>query len=244
MDQGALLVILVCALVAVVLAWATREIVAAVRRRRHPPEPAQTFAGTAVELVPLLLQPVAALVKHIGRNRTSLQSLVGPDGTVSLMFCDIEGSTALNRRLGDDEWVRVIKAHDRLVDGTVGRHGGQVVKTQGDGFMAAFHTPEGAVGAAVSLGPDLRACKTIDVPLAVRIGVHTGAVVTEKGDLFGTNVAMAARIAAAARGDEVLVSEAVREQVGDVDELRFRRRRAARFKGLPGRHRVYAVTAR
>ena len=79
--------------------------------------------------------------------------------------------------------------------------------------------------------------------LAVRVGVHTGEVVTEKGDLFGTNVAMAARIAAAAHGDEVLVSDAVREQLVDTDEFDFRRRRVARFKGLPGRHRVFSVKA-
>ena len=129
------------------------------RRRRRPPDRGQVLAGAAAELVPLLLQPVAALVKHIGRNRRSIESLIGPDGTVSLMFCDIEGSTALNHRLGDDEWVRVIRAHDEVVGRTIGRHGGQVVKTQGDGFMAAFPTPEDAVGAAVSLGPDLRAAK-------------------------------------------------------------------------------------
>lgn len=244
MDQGVLLVAVICALVVVVLAWTIREIVAAVQRRRNPPSRDQTLVGAAAEIVPLLLQPVAALVKHIGRNRSSIESLVGPDGSVSLMFCDIEGSTALNHRLGDDEWARVIRAHDDVVERTVGRHGGQVVKTQGDGFMAAFRTPQGAVGAAVSLGPDLRDCDAVGVPLPVRVGVHTGEVVTQKGDLFGTNVAMTARIAATARGDEVLVSDVVRDRVGDGDGFDFRRRRAARFKGLPGRHRIYAVTAR
>lgn len=244
MDQGVVLVVVICALVIVVSAWVIREVVAARRRRRTPPDRPQVLAGVAAELVPLLLQPVAALVKSIGRDRKSIESLIGPDGTVSLMFCDIEGSTALNHRLGDDEWVRVIRAHDRVVDSTIRRHGGKVVKTQGDGFMAAFSTPEGAVEAAVSLSPDLRDCEAVRVPLAVRVGVHTGEVVSENGDLFGTNVAMTARIAAAARGDEVLVSEAVREQVLEVEGLEFRRHRAARFKGLPGRHRVYAVTAK
>jgi class 3 adenylate cyclase len=139
--------------------------------------------------------------------------------------------------------VRVIRAHDRVVDRTVRRHRGQVVKTQGDGFMAAFSTPLDAVGAAVALSPELRDCEAIEVPLAVRVGVHHGQVVTENGDLFGTNVAMAARIVAAAHGNEVLVSDAVQDEVGEVEGLDFRRRRALRFKGLPGRHRVYAVTA-
>lgn len=244
MNQSALPIILICALVVVVLAWVIREVVAAVRRRRRPPERNRILADTAAELAPLLLLPVAALVKHIGRNRRSIESLVGPDGTVSLMFSDIEGSTALNHRLGDEAWVKVIRAHDDVVDGTVARHGGKVVKTQGDGFMAAFGTPEGAVGAAVSLGEDLHDCAAVGVPLAVRIGVHTGEVVAEKGDLFGTNVAMAARIAAVARGNEVLVSDAVRQHMADADEFRFQRRRATRFKGLPGRHRIYLVRVR
>jgi class 3 adenylate cyclase len=244
MDQGVLLVVLACALVVVVAAWATREIVLAVRRRRHPPpEPPPLLTTAAAALLPLVLQPVASLVDHIGRNRRTVESLVGPDGTVSLMFCDIEGSTALNHRIGDDEWVRLIRAHDRVVASTVRRHKGQVVKTQGDGFMAAFPTPRQAVAAAVSLGPDLCECEAIDVHLAVRVGVHTGEVVSEKGDLFGTNVAMAARIAAAARGNEVLVSEVVREQLVDHDGFELHRRRTAHFKGLPGRHRIYAVTA-
>jgi class 3 adenylate cyclase len=243
MDQGALLVVLSCALVVVVAAWVTREVVLAVRRRRPPPEPPPLLTTAAAALVPLLLQPVAALVEHIGRNRRAVESLIGPDGTVSLVFCDIEGSTALNHRIGDEEWVRLVRAHDRVVASTVRRHKGQVVKTQGDGFMAAFPTPEQAVGAAVSLGPCLRDCEEIHERVAVRVGVHTGEVVSEKGDLFGTNVAMAARIAAAARGDEVLVSEAVREQIADLDGFELHRHRAARFKGLPGRHRVYSVTA-
>jgi class 3 adenylate cyclase len=107
--------------------------------------------------------------------------------------------------------------------------------------MAAFRAPVGAVSAAMALGPELREDARLDVPLAVRVGVHTGTVVAEKGDLFGTNVTIAARIAAAASGDEVLVSEAVREHLADATGLVFRRRRALRLKGLPGRHRVYAA---
>lgn len=242
MDEGTRLALVTCALAAVCLAWALREVVAGVRRRRARRDEEQVLKGTAAELLPLLLQPVAALVRSIGRNRTSIDSLVGPDGTVALLFCDIEGSTEINRRLGDDEWVRVIRAHDAVVDRAVKRHRGQVVKTQGDGFMAAFRTPGDAVSAALALGPALEASTAVDVPLAVRVGVHSGPVVAESGDLFGTNVAMAARIAAAARGGEVLVSDAVHDELADIDALGFRRRRALRLKGLPGRHRVWAVT--
>lgn len=243
MDQGLWLTIAVGALGVVVAAWAVREIVGLVRRRRAEPEPVHRVADAAVELVPLLVQPIAALVKNIGRNRTSIDSLVGSDGTVALMFSDIEGSTSLNHQLGDDEWVRLIRAHDEIVARAVKRHDGQIVKTQGDGFMAAFRTPDEAVGAAMRLNTGLTESEAIDVPLAVRVGVHTGQVVSENGDLFGTNVVMAARIADVAKGNEVLVSDAVRNEVADTPGLHFQRRRAVRFKGLPGRHATHVVTA-
>ena len=243
MDRDGQLLAVTVALAVVVVAWTVREVVGWSRRRQERTEEVERPSTVTTELVPLLLQPVAALVKSIGRNRRSIESLVGDDGTVSLLFGDIERSTDINRRLGDDEWVRVLRAHDEVVERVVRRHKGQVVKTQGDGFMAAFRTPDGALHAAVALGPALDAAEEIDVPLAVRIGVHTGPVVAESGDLFGTNVAMAARIAAEAHGGQVLVSDAVRLELEGDDELAFHRRRARRLKGLPGRHRLYAVDA-
>lgn len=253
MDEGLLLWIVAAALVVVVVAWVTREVVGIVQRRRGKPDLGATMAdaaaGAAAELVPLLLQPITQFVKGIGKKSHSIDSLIGPDGDVSLLFSDIEGSTALNHKLGDEEFVRVIRAHDDIVERTVGRHGGTVVKTQGDGFMAAFRSPADAVGAAVALGPELDAADAIGVSLPVRIGVHTGRVVSTKNDLFGTNVAMAARVADAARGGEVLVTEAVRDELVDDDSLAFRERRhglvsrGVRVKGLPGRHRFHVVTA-
>lgn len=228
-------------LVLVCVGWLTRELLLRRRRRTEEEQRASEAAG---ELMPLLVQSAASLVRHLMRNKSSIESLVGQDGTVTLLFCDIEGSTQINRRLGDDEWVRVIRAHDEVVDRLVRRNGGQVVKTQGDGFMAAFPSANGAVSAAIAFGPWLRESDTLEVPLSVRVGVHSGRVVAQKGDLFGTNVTMAARIAASAGGDEVLVSEAVREQLLHSDEFAFRRRRSRRFKGLPGRHPLYAVTPR
>jgi len=243
MDQGSLLVVAVGALAVVLVAWAVREIVGVIRVRRGKPDVGALVVDAAGELVPLLLQPITALLKSIGRHRSSIDSLLGSDGTVSLLFSDIEGSTALNRRLGDQEWVKVLRANDEVASRTVRHNGGRIVKTQGDGFMAAFRTPEGAVGAAVALGPELRATEAVPVPLRLRIGVHTGRVVSENNDLFGTNVVMAARIAGAARGNEVLVSDAVHEEVAGTDGLTFQRRRRVRLKGLPGRHRTYLATA-
>ena len=105
-------------------------------RRRRDPASASPFAEAAAELVPLLLQPLTRFVKNIGQKNTTIDSIIGPDGDVALLFSDIEGSTALNHELGDDEWVRVIAAHDEIVARTVGRYGGAVVKTQGDSGRA------------------------------------------------------------------------------------------------------------
>src|ERR1700710_1245164 len=70
---------------------------------------------------------------------------ISSNGRVAIMFSDIEESTALNERIGDRAWVRLIERHDRMVPRHVKRHHGYVVKSQGDGFMIAFARPEQAV---------------------------------------------------------------------------------------------------
>jgi class 3 adenylate cyclase len=67
---------------------------------------------------------------------------VTPDGRVVIVFSDIEESTALNERIGDRAWVKLISSHDKLVSGLVKRRSGHVVKSQGDGFMIAFARAE------------------------------------------------------------------------------------------------------
>ena len=84
-------------------------------------------------------------------ERPALVKLAGADGRVAIFFSDIEGSTELNERLGDKNWVRLLARHDSAVRSAIERHEGQVVKTQGDGFMAAFGSPERAVRSAVAI---------------------------------------------------------------------------------------------
>ena len=77
-------------------------------------------------------------------QRPDLVRLAGDDGWVAILFSDIEGSTALNDRIGDQAWVRVMARHAAMVQ-EVGRHRGHVIKTQGDGFMIAFARADEAV---------------------------------------------------------------------------------------------------
>jgi class 3 adenylate cyclase len=160
---------------------------------------------------------------------------LAPNGRVTIVFSDIEGSTALNERIGDRAWVRLIDRHDKMVGRHVKRHSGYVVKSQGDGFMIAFAQPEQAVWCSMDVQRELAKRPN---GIRVRIGIHSGKSVRRGDDLFGRNVAMAARVAAAAEGGEVLVSESVRDAVGDVS---FDDGRDVELKGFSGTHRLYAV---
>lgn len=167
-------------------------------------------------------------------ERPDLARLV-PDGRVAILFSDIEGSTALNERIGDRAWVRLIESHDKMVGRCVQRHGGHVVKSQGDGFMIAFARPEEAVRCGIDVQRELARRPN---GIRVRIGIHAGKSVRRGDDLFGRNVAMAARVAAAADGGEVLVSKSVRDAVTDQE---FDSGREVELKGFSGTHRLYAL---
>jgi adenylate cyclase len=162
---------------------------------------------------------------------------MAPNGRVTILFSDIEESTALNERIGDR--ARLIDRHAKMVGRHVKRHAGHVVKSQGDGFMIAFAQPEEAVRCSADIQRELAKRHN---GIRVRIGIHTGKSVLRGDDLFGRNVAMAARVAAAADGAEVLVSEAVREAVDDGDGIAFGDGRDVELKGFSGTHRLHALT--
>jgi class 3 adenylate cyclase len=163
---------------------------------------------------------------------------LAPSGRVAILFSDIEESTALNERIGDRAWVRLIDRHDKMVSRHVKRHAGHVVKSQGDGFMIAFAQPEEAARCGIDVQRELgkRAGG-----IRVRIGIHVGKSVRRGDDLFGRNVAMAARVAAAADGGEVLVSETVRDAIGNENGIAFDDGRDVELKGFSGTYRLYAL---
>lgn len=166
-----------------------------------------------------------------------------PNGHVVVLFTDIEGSTALNERIGDRAWVKLIARHDEMVQRLVAQHSGHVVKSQGDGFMIAFAQPDQAVRCALAIQHALqsRRGRKSQQPIRVRIGVHMGRSVRRGDDLFGRNVAMAARVAAAAEGGQILISGPVREAVKECNDITVGTGRDAELKGFAGTHRLYAV---
>src|SRR5246127_3824372 len=168
---------------------------------------------------------------------------VTPDGRVVILFSDIEESTALNERIGDRAWVRLIGAHDKIVHELVQKRGGHVVKSQGDGFMIAFARAEQAVRCGMDVQDSLHqsANRKRHEEIRVRIGIHMGRSVRRGDDLFGRNVAMAARVAAQAVGGQILVSQPVRDALSGCDDIRFDEGRDFELKGFSGSYRLFAV---
>jgi parallel beta-helix repeat protein len=166
-----------------------------------------------------------------------------PDDTVAILFSDIEDSTVLTERLGDQRWLEVLRSHNQIFRKEISRHGGYEVKSQGDGFMLVFGDPCEALACAVSVQRAFaeRGLDKANVTPRVRMGLHMGEVIAEEGDFFGKNVILAARITAKARGGEILVSEELREAAtnGNGSGLRFHQGRALKLKGLSGHHRVF-----
>jgi adenylate cyclase len=160
---------------------------------------------------------------------------------VVVVFSDIEGSTERNEASGDREWVKLLQRHEQLVRSRVDAHRGHVVKNQGDGFMLAFADPESALRCCVDIQRELTDHADRWELIRVRMGIHMGPSVRRGDDLFGLNVAMAARIAGQAEGGEILVSEAVRDAVGDLSDVILESAEVVELKGLSGTHEVFPV---
>ena len=205
----------------------------------HEVERPGTLArGVVDSLITESIKRVGKLIQSTAAGDVQMAS----DGTITLMFSDIEDSSTLNIQLGDEEWARVIHVHDELVRRIVRRNRGRVIKTLGDGFMAAFSDTERAVVCGLQLQDELSANEDIGHELGLRIGVHTGPAVSRDGDLFGENVVIAARVGGAARAGDVLVSDVVRERLDESEAVVFDTRRRVRLKGIPGRHLVHVAT--
>jgi class 3 adenylate cyclase len=192
----------------------------------------------------LLASPLDDLTRWMTEQRSEIATVAAPDGTVALFFSDIENSTARIEELGDDRWMKVLTAHDSLVRRAVDAHGGHVVKTQGDGFMVVFGEPADAAQTAIDVQQALatpRQRSLRQTPILVRIGLHVGETVSREGDYFGRNVALAARVAAAASGGEVLVSDELRSALADEPRFEFEPRGAVELKGLADRHTLWAL---
>ncbi len=164
----------------------------------------------------------------------------------TILFTDVEGSTALSQRLGDAKARDVLRQHERMVREALKAHGGSEVKTMGDGFMASFSSATKALECAIAVQRAFAEHnEAAEEPIQVRIGLNAGEPIAEddpdgRSDLFGTAVNRAARITATAKGGEILVANVVRELAEGKDFL-FADRGEASLKGFDEPVRLYEV---
>jgi len=172
-----------------------------------------------------------------GRPRADL-----PDGTVTLLFTDIEGSTQLLRQLGP-QYAGVQENHRRLLRDVFSRFDGREVYTQGDAFMVAFQSARDAVNAAAEIQRKLAAEPwPSGAEVRVRIGIHTGQPERGSEGYVGIDVVRAARICSVAHGGQVVVSEATREIVTETGTETIDLGVYA-LKDFPGQERLFQLLA-
>ena len=137
-----------------------------------------------------------------------------PAATLTFLFSDIEGSTRLLEALGSEAYTRVLERQAAIMREALAKHHGREEGTEGDSFFVVFDSALEAVGAAVDAQRSLAAEPwPPGGEVTVRMGLHAGEASTSAAGLVGLDVNRAARIAAAAHGGQVVVSEAVRALV-------------------------------
>lgn len=126
----------------------------------------------------------------------------------TLLCSDIVGYTGLLSRLGDRPALHVVRRHDAIVRSYAASHGGQVLELRGDSFLVGFGSPSDALACAVDVQRELAADRAAhpDGGVRVRIGVHTGEFLIERGRYFGLEVVVPFRLCDAAGADQILVS--------------------------------------
>jgi class 3 adenylate cyclase len=185
---------------------------------------------------------IEAVTATVYSEQPDLRSHTAPDGTVTLLFSDIEGSTPMNERLGDQRWMELLREHNGLIREQVGSHQGFEVKTEGDGFMIAFQSARQAIQCAVAMqGAFAKRNESAEEPVTIRIGVHTGEPVKDADDFYGKDVNLAARIAGTAAGGEILVSSLLKELTESGGDIEFGEPRDLEMKGLSGTQRMFPV---
>ncbi len=186
---------------------------------------------------------LAAVVAAVDFARSGFRDQTSPDGMMTVVFTDIEGSTEMMERLGEARWLEVLRAHNGLVRRVVSRHGGAIVKSQGDGFMVVFSSASAALTCSVDAQRTFAGYNAANPqqPLRVRIGLHTGNVFQEMDDFLGRSVVLAARITGRAHGGQILVSAACRDYIEHLGRWRFGPSSELCLKGLASAQRVHSV---
>ena len=161
------------------------------------------------------------------------------------MFTDMEGSTNLLSTRGFTESHEIIEGlRMKIIDEKVAEHAGRRIKGLGDGLMVSFGSSRHGVECALEIQKAIAeySKQNPERKIRIRIGINTGEVVEEAGDIFGAAVNVAARVAGKAKGGEILVSDVVRSLVGPIAEIKLNYKSHFQLKGFPDRWRIHKVT--
>lgn len=181
-----------------------------------------------------------AMADSVSEERPDLSGVAAPDGTVTIVFTDVEASTEINERLGDRRWLDLLRWHDGVIRGVAAQLGGSVVKSQGDGYMLAFGSASHALDFCLEVQEATRAGFEGEA-VRVRIGVNTGDAIRDGDDFFGHAVTVAARVASQAHGEETLVTDLVAGLVAGARRFAFGPSLHAELKGLSGNFGLRAL---
>jgi class 3 adenylate cyclase len=198
---------------------------------RHPVRTApaldvvQRFLERSVERRPSTLGTIGLSALQLLAHEQGAAA-PGTPSPVAIVFTDVEGFTRFTAREGDEAALALLAEHHRVIGPIVRSRGGKVVKRLGDGLMLSFPSAESAVLAALEL------IEAPPQPLRLRAGVHSGEAVVTADDMIGHDVNLAARVASAAKGGQVLATVAVRDEVGELRGVEFGRARRKAFKGV------------
>jgi class 3 adenylate cyclase len=211
------------------------------------PEQRPRDAAAVRSRLEAIMTPAATTIDDVAASvvmeRPNLQAHAAPDGTVSILFSDIENSTVMTEQLGDLRAQEVLREHNELVRRQVAEQKGFEVKSMGDGFMVAFSSARRALLCAIGIQRAIAdySQQHPTQPIRVRIGLHMGEAISEGGDFFGKSVIMAARIAAKARAGEILVSSVFKAVTDSAGDIQFDEGYDVELKGLTGTYRVHRV---
>jgi class 3 adenylate cyclase len=186
---------------------------------------------------------IEAVVDSAISRARDISGQVSFEGTVTILFSDIEDSSALYEKLGDLRAHEVISIHNEIFRQQIVAHKGIEVKALGDSFMIAFSSARRAALCAIATQRSIAAyCDGHpDLPIRVRMGLHVGEVINESSDYFGKAVILAARIAARAKGGQILVSSTFHDLTANAGDLRFTPMGETPIKGLAGVHQIFEV---
>lgn len=178
------------------------------------------------------------------RQREALEAAIEEKftHTLTVMFTDLKGSTAIAEKYGDLATREVIQRHNDILFPCVKEHNGTLVKSIGDGTLSHFVNAIDALRAAVRIQKgidELNRTGKFPMPVLMRIGMHTGKCILEKDDIFGDVVNTASRFESSANAGEIYISEDTYNALSDKGEIYCRFERQVTLKGKTEPYNAY-----